>query len=172
MKNLKFYGIVMMLVMGMSFASCSSDDDGPSSGSIEESIEGEWFLVSEKYEGTNDGTITTTWDYEDQTADGYSSDGYSEYPQKLYIERVSENRYEAVNYYYNGQWRIDTSEIYEIDGNVIFEETEEEYGSVYYTKIYIKSISEDKLVIVGEEKLVDEDGTDKTVSTYTYRRNK
>ena len=27
MKNLKIFGIVMMLVMGMSFTSCSSDDD-------------------------------------------------------------------------------------------------------------------------------------------------
>lgn len=175
MKDLKFFGIVMMLVMGMSFASCSSDDEGgPSSGSIKENLEGEWFLVSEKEVCSEDGITYTTWDYDDQTAGGVCSEGCTDHdPEKLYIECIGENTYEVTwSYYYNSRWYIDESEIFEIDGNVISEYTEEYGGDVYSEKVYIKSVSANELVIVEEEKDVYEDGrAHNDVETYTYRRN-
>lgn len=175
MKNLKFFGIVMMLVMGMSFASCSSDDDeGPSSGSIKENLEGEWFLVNAKWECSDDGNETVIWDYDDQTAEGVCSEGCAGHdPEKMYIECVGENRYDFTWYYYYGsRWYEDESEIYEIEGNVISEYTGEYDGDVYSEKVYIKSISAIELVVVDEEYEVCEDGsTHKDVITYTYRRN-
>ena len=55
---------MMMLVMGMSFTSCSSDDEpGASTDSINKYFEGEWFLVEEKEEETDDDTELIKWDY-------------------------------------------------------------------------------------------------------------
>lgn len=83
------------------------------------------------------------------------------------------NTYEVTwSYYYNSRWYIDESEIFEIDGNVISEYTEEYGGDVYSEKVYIKSVSANELVIVEEEKDVYEDGrAHNDVETYTYRRN-
>ncbi len=159
--------------MGMSFASCSSDDDGPGSGSIKENLEGEWFLVSVKEVCSDDGTTYITWDYDDQTAYGVCSDRCNDHePEKLYIECVGKNTYEVTWSYYYGRWNLDESEIFEIEGNIISEYTEEYAGNVFYEKVYIKSISANELVIVEEDKEVYEDGIiHNDVETYTYRRN-
>lgn len=45
MKKLKFFGIVMMMVIGMGFVSCSSDsDDEPDGGSSVEMLQGKWYF--------------------------------------------------------------------------------------------------------------------------------
>lgn len=46
MKKFKFFGIIMMLVMGLSFISCSSDSDGeePDGGSKVELLQGKWYF--------------------------------------------------------------------------------------------------------------------------------
>lgn len=178
MKNLKFFGIVMMLVMGMSFASCSSDDEeGPSSGSIKENLEGEWFLVNAKWECPEDGNETVIWDYDDQTAEGVCSDEDcgDHQPTKLYIECVAENTYQIteMNYRpYSNSWYEEYTETYELNGNIFKEETYAEGEISYYVKSYIHSLSENELVVVAIEKEIDEEyGTHEDKGTYTYRRN-
>ncbi len=45
MEKLKLFGIVMMMVIGMSFSSCSSDsDDEPDGGSSVEILQGKWYF--------------------------------------------------------------------------------------------------------------------------------
>lgn len=161
--------------MGMSFTSCSSDDDGPGSGSIKENLEGEWFLINLKWECTEDGNETITWDYDDQTAEGVCSDGCTDNdPEKIYIECVGENTYEMTRYYYSSyssRWIYEDTWTYELDGNILAEGTFEESGNEFYCKEYIKAISENQLVVVSEESYKEDGRTHKDVGTYTYRRN-
>ncbi|MBQ7041413.1 MAG: hypothetical protein IKL35_08245 [Muribaculaceae bacterium] len=45
MEKLKLFGIVMMMVIGMGFVSCSSDsDDEPDGGSSVEMLQGKWYF--------------------------------------------------------------------------------------------------------------------------------
>ena len=45
MEKLKLFGIVMMMVIGMCFVSCSSDsDDEPDGGSSVEMLQGKWYF--------------------------------------------------------------------------------------------------------------------------------
>lgn len=45
MEKLKLFGIVMMMVIGMGFVSCSSDsDDAPDGGSSVEMLQGKWYF--------------------------------------------------------------------------------------------------------------------------------
>lgn len=181
MKNLKIFGIVMMLVMGMSFTSCSSDDDEPgaSAGSIKEYLEGEWFLVEEeakyKYNGKTDIWITL-WDYDDQTKNGIKTkngvivDGNRTDPEKLYISYVAESIYDIIDlFYYRGTWYSDNN-TYELDGNIIYEENGESSGGYYSEKTYIKSISKETLVIVEETKEGYDDEMSHDIITKTYLR--
>jgi hypothetical protein len=183
MKNLKFFGIVMMLVMGMSFTSCSSDDEpgsedqnGASSNSIKEYIEGEWFLIEEKEEYDGETEITV-WDYDDQTSGGISSDdgyGYGYEPEKLYIRCVEGNVYSVTEKYYSlyyDEWETDDSFVVELDGNIIYEDKGESSGGYYSEKTYIKSVSKNTLVIVNEEKDIYDGEVEIEITTSTYRRN-
>ena len=167
MKNLKFFGIVMMLVMGMSFTSCSSDDDEPgaSAGSIKEYLEGEWFLVEEKEKNADGDIDLIKWNYDDQTDTGENPDtGDCHYePCKLLVRHIEGNTYQLIEERcVYGVWETYTTDEYELVGNVIYEII------VHNIKVYIKSISENTLVIVEEQKWP---GGEEESETRTYRRN-
>lgn len=176
MKNLKLFGIIMMLVMGMSFTSCSDDDNnGVSPETINELLEGEWFKVSTYIVSPFDGDHQPTWDYDNQTAYGEcTSEGCNDHePERLTIECIGENTYNATNYYYSkyyGSWKVEDSYTWELKGNIIGEGYDE-YDDVFYFKSYIKSISENTLVIVSEESYIEDGHTYKDILTHTYRRN-
>ena len=71
MKSFKFFGIIMMLVMGMSFASCSDDDD---KGGSSQSLIGTWKLTKVVWYDDEDGKY-----YTDDYSDGNPDDGLDNY---------------------------------------------------------------------------------------------
>ena len=162
-----------MLMLGLSFTSCS-DDDGPgvpSTESINELLEGEWFLVEES---DNEGG-KIIWDYENQLENGIANDeeydSYHKMPHMLTISKNNSGSFYFFYSYYNtnsNYWRKEKSFNVDLDSNIIEEGVDEENHDYTY-KDFIASISESTLVIVSEVKYSDGD-YEKVV--YSYRRNK
>lgn len=179
MKNLNLFGIFMILVMGMSFTSCSDDDsNGVSPETINELLEGEWFQVSLDVTSSHGERHKISWDFDNKTAIGECYCGYcdgSYEPQKWTIKSFEENSFNVTAYYYSkdyGYWRFKYYDTWKLNGNIIEEESYNEYGIIGHSKSYIKSISENTLVIVTEETYTFEDGdTYKDILTRTFRRN-
>ena len=154
-----------MLVMGMSFTSCSDDDRPgiPSTETINEHLKGQWFLVKEDF---CDGEWVI-WDYNNQTECGITHDGEYEEPRRLAISRSdSDDRlfrfHEFI--YINGNWSTFNSDSYKIENNII-----EQDSSEYYSyKKYISTLTNESLVIIEEYE--DEEGSDMTI--FTYRRDR
>ena len=172
MKNLKLFGIIMMLVMGMSFTSCSDDDNnGVSPETINELLEGEWFLVkAEDSEGTS-----ISWDFENQTEYGKDADGNKQNPVKTIIEKSndSESKFLATNYTYNSNygWKQSSTQTFNLNGNILSEESGTESGISYHVKSYISSLTENTLVIITETNASYEGASYSLKMIQSYRRN-
>jgi len=172
MKNLKLFGIIMMLVMGMSFTSCSDDDsNGVSPETINELLEGEWFLVkAEDSEGTS-----ISWDFENQTKYGKDANGKEQSPVKLYIEKYSdsESKFLATNYTYSNYsgWEQSSTQTFNLNGNILSEESGTESGISYHSKTYISSLTESTLVVVTETSASYQGASYSVKMIQSYRRN-
>lgn len=150
MKNFKLFGIIMMLIMGMSFSSCKDDDDpeseGTSTESINKNLEGEWFCV-ERTATENGKTYSETWDYNNQTQ--YGSNGTE--PLRLIIDKIDDNIYTISDCYFDeNDWDIDDTERYSLNGNILAEDTYEDEYCIDSYKLYISELSKNKLVIVND----------------------
>lgn len=171
MKNLNLFGIFMMLVMGMGFTSCSDDDsNGVSPETINELLEGEWFLVkAEDSEGTN-----ISWDFENQTKYGKGADGEEYNPMKRHIAKYndSETKYHVTNYSYNyNVWKQTSTETFNLNGNILSEESGTESGISYHSKTYISSLTENTLVVVTETSASYQGASYSVKMIQSYRRN-
>lgn len=162
--------MLVLLAMNFSFTSCSSDDDegAPDSGTISENIEGTWFLTEMNESCSDEGDYSVVWDYNNPTEYGKGTDDYDNYnPELLVIEKVGNEMYKFTKLYYYkyaGGWKTEAYDIFELNGNIIDEgRYEDELWNVY-----IDAISSSSMVIVDEEKEIEENGihVDKTVSTY------
>ena len=179
MKNFKLFGIIMMLVMGMSFTSCGEDDENPdepvegtSTESINKNLAGEWFRVEASHT-ENGETFTQTWDYSNQT----QNSNYGIEPMIYIIKKIDDNVFEVTAYeYYNNEWceNGNGSEIFQLNGNIIGESSNENEYYIEKTKIYISELSENKLVITSDT--YDYDKTSGVEEAYTtkiiFQRNK
>lgn len=185
MKNSKLLSIGMMLVLSFSLSSssCNPDPDpdpdqnttnkgsittnNVNSTTIDKYFAGEWFLVKEEESivdtntGESDNRIET-WDYNNQTQSG--SDGGQ--PEKIIINKVSENFYKVTGYHYSeysNSWYESHYEAYNLNDNIL----EEYYDNSEQWKIYISELTSNKLVIISEG--VEDEETYK--EKYTYQRN-
>ena len=171
MKKFKLLGIIMMLIM--SFTSCSDDDsnNGISPETINELFEGEWFLVKAE---DNNGT-SISWDFENQTKYGKDADGNEQNPVKVFIEKSndSESKFLATNYTYNNNsgWQQSSAQIFDLNGNILFEESGTESGISYNVKTYISSLTKNTLVIITETTASYEEASYSVKMIQSYRRN-
>lgn len=169
MSKFKLFGIIMMFTMSIFFTSCLDDgNDSPNTDSINELLEGEWFLVKE-YNSFEENT--TMWDYENQTDYGEDSDGTSQNPVKIRIEKIKENEYWFYSYTYSGSWKRTSIQEAILNGNILSEEIYEEEDLSGTSKIYISTLTESTLVIEADVVASYRGISYSWKITQTYRRN-
>lgn len=169
MSKFKLFGIIMMFTMSMFFTSCSDDgNDSPNTETINELLEGEWFLVK-AYDSFEENTIT--WDYENQTTYGIDSDGRNQNPVKARIEKIRENEYYIYNYTYSGSWRRTSIQEAILNGNILSEESYDEDGLSGTSKTYISTLTESTLVIETDVVASYRGVSYSWKAVQTYRRN-
>ena len=156
MKKINFLSIMMLVLMAMPlFVSCGgSDDNENDGGDISASIDGKWYLKSEKWYGWKDGqpdmsnvTMDKTYDdYADARIWVLTKDG-----ENLILEQTHgryENKYTLVTMG-NNEYRRG------------------ENGS---DKIVVKRVTSNSLVVDYYDNYYDSDENGKEYGTYTFMR--
>lgn len=182
MKNFKLFGIIMMLIMGMSFSSCKDDDDpeseGTSSESINKNLEGEWFLVkfTNEYSSSTSGIDieNITWDYNNQTKNGISDQGESCEPIKYIFTKVSNNIFDmSYSEYEESYWTTDEPKRYNLNGNILYERSYNDGDCTCTDKMYISELTNKRLVLIGEYyETSQNNATIQEKRTFIFQRNK
>ncbi len=143
MKNLKIYGILVMLLLSVGFVSCSDDDKNSENTS---KLIGLWDLIYDEGYEINDG-----YNYE------WSNEVNDEYRIE-FLDGGVVKEYE----YYNNKWNLDDAGTYYVEGNKVYVK----YSDGSIEGCTILGLTNNKLVIEYYEK----DGSDEYYHKNTFRK--
>ena len=151
MKAIKFLGMaIFMALVSVCFTACSSDDDETSSASVE----GKWYLKSEKWYDCKDGKADMSKVEDEITYDDYST-------KYVLVITKSDDDYSITEYR--------NESIFDTWSHVGSFEYRQK-GGTGLDKIVIKSVSEKTMVIEYYDHYYSETGQIRDYGVLTYMR--
>ena len=153
MKTLRFIGVALLTVlMSVSFSACGgSDDDDNGGGGISASIEGKWYLKSEKWYGWKDGQPDMSNVTIDKTYDDYAD------ARIWVLTKEGENLIlEQIKGYNDNKYTL------EVVGNNEYKKGND--------KFVVKVLTSNSLVVDYYDNYYDQDEKHKEYGIYTFMR--
>ena len=152
MKTLRFFGVALLTVlMSVSFSACGGDDDDNGGGGISASIEGKWYLKSEKWYGWKDGQPDMSNVTMDKTYDDYAD------ARIWVLTKEGENLIlEQIKGYNDNKYTL------EVVGNNEYKKGND--------KFVVKVLTSKSLVVDYYDNYYDQDEKHKEYGTYTFMR--
>ena len=152
MKTIRFFVVVLLTVlMSVSFSACGGDDDDNGGGGISASIEGKWYLKSEKWYGWKDGQPDMSNVTIDKTYDDYAD------ARIWVLTKEGENLIlEQIKGYNDNKYTL------EVVGNNEYKKGND--------KFVVKVLTSNSLVVDYYDNYYDQDEKHKEYGIYTFMR--